>query len=88
LTKEFNFDAVSQHQIKETQPPNSTIELLVPEGYISELYFENGLLMNGDRYPAEWDLAGSYTDQKNKVFIRLAAKNPLMVEFRNKLDLS
>ncbi len=88
LTKEFNFDVVSQYQIKEKQPQNSTIELLVPEGYISELYFENGLLMNGDRYPAEWDLAGSYTDQKNKAFIRLAAKNPLMVEFRIKLDLS
>ena len=44
--------------------------------------------MNEDKYPAEWDLAGSYTDQKSKAFILLAAKNPLIIGFRNKFDLS
>ena len=30
--------------------------------YLEGLHFENGLLINGDRYPADWDLIGSYTD--------------------------
>lgn len=44
--------------------------------YIESLHFENGLLMNGDGYPAEWDLAGSYTDKMTKDFIRDVVKNP------------
>ena len=56
--------------------------------YISQLYFENGLLMNGDGYPAEWDLFGSYTDKKTKDFIRMAVKNPLLIKFREKFVLS
>lgn len=86
LITEFNFDEVCQYKI--TSPTKPITNPPGPEDYISKLYFENDLLMNGDRYPAEWDLAGSYTDQKNKAFIRLAAKNPLLIDFRNKFDLS
>jgi hypothetical protein len=86
LTTEFNFYAVCQYKIN--SPTKSITNLPTPEDYISQLYFENGLLMNEDKYPAEWDLAGSYTDQKSKAFIRLAAKNPLIIGFRNKFDLS
>lgn len=56
--------------------------------YISQLYFENGLLMNGDGYPAEWDLSANYIDKKTNEFIRMAVKNPSLIPFREKLDLS
>jgi hypothetical protein len=56
--------------------------------YISQLYFENGLLMNGDGYPAEWDLSANYIDKKTNDFIRMAVKNPVLIELRKKFDLS
>ncbi len=58
------------------------------EDYISQLYFENGILINGMGYPAEWDLSASYMDKKTNNFIRLAVKNPLLLQFREKFDLS
>jgi len=64
------------------------IEKLKPEDYISHLYFENGMLMNGMNYPADWDLVGSYTDSKTKDFIRMAIRNPLLIELRKQFDLS
>ena len=64
------------------------IEKLKPEDYISQLYFENGMLMNDMNYPADWDLIGSYTDQKTKDFILMAIKNPLLIELRKQFDLS
>lgn len=57
------------------------------ENYISHLHFENGLLLNGMGYPADWDLIGSYADQKTKDFIRMALKNPLLIELRSRFDL-
>lgn len=56
--------------------------------YLEGLHFENGLLTNNDGNPAEWDLFGSYTDKKTKHFIRMAVKNPLLIKFREKFDLS
>lgn len=56
--------------------------------YLEGLHFENGLLTNNDGYPAEWDLFGSYTDKKTKDFIRMTVKNPLLIKFREKFDLS
>ncbi|MFN3759282.1 MAG: DUF6371 domain-containing protein [Algoriphagus aquaeductus] len=56
--------------------------------YLEGLHFKNGLLINGDGYPAEWDLFGTYTDKKTKHFIRMAVKNPLLIKFREKFDLS
>jgi len=62
--------------------------LEVTKDYISQLYFENGMLMNDMNYPADWDLIGSYTDQKTKDFIRMALRNPLLIELRKQFDLS
>jgi hypothetical protein len=62
--------------------------LEVTKDYISQLYFENGMLMNDMNYPADWDLIGSYTDQKTKGFIRMAISNPLLIELRKQFDLS
>jgi hypothetical protein len=56
--------------------------------YISQLHFENGMLMNDMNYPADWDLIGSYTDQRTKDFIRMALRNPLLIELRKQFDLS
>ncbi len=56
--------------------------------YIGHLHFENDILINGDGYPAEWDLSAKYVDQKTKDFIRMAVKNPALIGFREKFDLS
>ena len=64
------------------------IEKLKPEDYISQLHFENGMLMNDMNYPADWDLVGSYTDQNRKDFIRMAINNPLLIVLRKQFDLS
>jgi hypothetical protein len=72
------------NQLTEVLP----IEKLKPEDYISQLHFENGMLMNDMNYPADWDLVGSYTDQKTKDFIQMAIKNPLLIELRKQFDLS
>jgi len=58
------------------------------EDYISQLHFENGMLMNDMNYPADWDLIGSYTDPRTKDFIRMALRNPLLIELRKQFDLS
>jgi hypothetical protein len=58
------------------------------DDYINHLHYENGILINGMGYPADWDLIGSYTDQRTKDFIRMAVKNSLLIEFRAKFDLS
>lgn len=50
--------------------------------YLEGLHFVDDLLMNGDGYPAEWDLAGSYTDDKTKEFIREVVKNPNLIQLR------
>jgi len=55
--------------------------------YISQLYFENGMLMNDMNYPADWDLVGSYTFPKTKDFIQMALKNPLLIELRKQFDI-
>jgi hypothetical protein len=57
------------------------------EDYISHLYFENGMLMNEMDYPADWDLVGSYTEQRTKDFILMAIKNPLVIELRKQFEL-
>jgi hypothetical protein len=62
-------------------------QIIDNEHYISHLYFENGMLMNEMDYPAEWDLVGSYTEERTKDFIRLAVKNPLLIEAKKQFDL-
>jgi hypothetical protein len=57
------------------------------EDYISQLYFENGMLLNDMDYPAEWDLIGSYTEKRTKDYIRFAVKNPLLIELRKQFEL-
>jgi hypothetical protein len=57
------------------------------ENYISQLYFENGMLMNEMDYPADWDLIGSYTEQRTKDFIQMAVKNPLLIGLRKQFEL-
>lgn len=58
------------------------------ENYIIHLHFENSILINEIGYPADWDLVGNYTDQKTKDFIQMAVKNPALIRFREKFDLS
>jgi hypothetical protein len=62
--------------------------LEVTKDYISQLHFENGMLMNDMNYPADWDLIGSYMDPRTKDFIRMAISNPLLIELRKQFDLS
>jgi hypothetical protein len=57
------------------------------EDYINKLYFENGMLLNEMDYPADWDLIGSYTEQRTKDFIQMAIKNPLLIGLRKQFNL-
>jgi hypothetical protein len=57
------------------------------EDYINKLYFENGMLLNEMHYPADWDLIGSYTEQKTKDFILMAIRNPLLIGLRKQFNL-
>jgi hypothetical protein len=76
---------------RQTQQTVSPIHVrtknVLHEDYISQLYFENGMLMNEMDYPADWDLVGSYTEQRTKDYIRLAIKNPLVIELRKQFEL-
>jgi hypothetical protein len=65
----------------------SKTQIIDNEHYISQLYFENGMLLNEMHYPADWDLIGSYTEQRTKDFIRIAIKNPLVIELRKQFEL-
>jgi hypothetical protein len=69
-------DAIQKQFISEVKP------------YLEGLHFENGLLINFDGYPADWDLTGSYTDKKTKDFIRMAVKNPSLLQLRKEFDIS
>ena len=86
--KELKFDAVCQHHVTTSTPLSETPKEEEPEAYISQLYIENGMILNGMGYPADWDLIGSYTDKPTKDFIRMAVKNPVLLELRRKFDLS
>jgi hypothetical protein len=66
---------------------NDKTQIIDNEHYISHLYFENGMLMNEMDYPADWDLVGSYTEQRTKDFIRMAIKNPLLIGLRKQFEL-
>jgi hypothetical protein len=68
-------------------PVHTRTKNVLHEDYISHLYFENGMLMNEMDYPADWDLIGSYTEQRTKDFIRIAIKNPLVIELRKQFEL-
>jgi hypothetical protein len=68
-------------------PVHTRTKNVLHEDYISHLYFENGMLMNEMDYPADWDLVGSYTEQRTKDFIRMAKRNPLLIGLRKQFDL-
>jgi hypothetical protein len=72
----------------EPSPIIPTEKQTEPDDYITQLHIENGLLINGDGYPADWDLTGSYTDKKTKDFIRMAVKNPALLQLRKEFDIS
>jgi hypothetical protein len=57
------------------------------EDYINKLYFENEMLFNDMDYPADWDLVGSYTEQRTKDFIQMAIRNPLLIGLRKQFNL-
>jgi hypothetical protein len=69
------------------QEKNDKTQIIDNEHYISHLYFENGMLLNDMDYPADWDLVGSYTEERTKDFIRMAIKNPLVIELRKQFEL-
>jgi hypothetical protein len=43
--------------------------------------------MNEMDYPADWDLVGSYTEQRTKDFIRMAIRNPALIGLRKQFEL-
>ena len=57
--------------------------------YVNELKFENGFLINGTGYPADWDTISGFKeiDTKTKDFIKLTAKNPVLLELQKRFDL-
>lgn len=85
LTKSKKPDLIVLTTISDRVP---LIETDTFENYISHLHFENDILINGDGYPADWDLSANYIDQKTKDFIRMAVKNPALIQFRKKFGLS
>jgi hypothetical protein len=80
-----------EKQIQQTVYPiytaASTRKNVTHEDYINKLYFENGMLLNDMDYPADWDLVGSYTEQRTKDFIQMAIKNPALIEIRKQFEL-
>jgi hypothetical protein len=66
---------------------NDKTQIIDNEDYINKLYFENGMLLNEMHYPADWDLIGSYTEQKTKDFILMAIRNPLLIGLRKQFNL-
>jgi hypothetical protein len=45
------------------------------------------MLLNDMDYPADWDLVGSYTEQRTKDFIQMAIRNPLLIGLRKQFEL-
>jgi hypothetical protein len=62
--------------------------LFSQKDYFSQLHVKNRILINGTGYPAEWDLFGSYTDEKTKGFIKMAVRNPALIYLTNRFSLS
>lgn len=81
------FESVIQTATQENEP-SQDLQTDPFEDYITHLHFENGNLINGMGYPADWDLIGSYTDKKTKDFIRMAVKNPLMITLKNNYQIT
>jgi hypothetical protein len=78
----------SERQTQQTvYPIHVRTKNVTHEDYINKLYFENGMLLNDMDYPADWDLVGSYTEQRTKDFIRMAIKNPALIEIRKQFEL-
>lgn len=75
-------------ELPEEIKPSQDLQTEIFENYISHLHFENDILINGMGYPADWDLSAKYLDQKTKDFIRMAVKNPALIQLREKFNLS
>jgi len=56
------------------------------EKYSVGLSHHGGMLMS-DGYAASWDLTAPYLDDKTKDFLKLAIKNPRVLDLRKNLDL-
>lgn len=58
--------------------------------YINELRFENGILINGDNYPADWDTVENHDiiDLKTKQFVSMAIKNPNLLIIQQRFNLT
>jgi hypothetical protein len=69
------------------QEKTDKTQIIDNEDYINKLYFESGMLMNEMDYPADWDLVGSYTEQRTKDFIRMAIRNPALIGLRKQFNL-
>jgi hypothetical protein len=72
---------------KTVYPIHVRTKNVLHEHYISQLYFESGMLLNEMHYPADWDLIGSYTEQRTKDFIRMAIRNPALIGLRKQFNL-
>jgi hypothetical protein len=57
--------------------------------YVNGLKFENGILINGEGYPADWDIitTDKTTDLKTKSFVKMAIKNPKLLELKRLFEL-
>jgi len=55
--------------------------------YVPSLTLDDHRLM-ADGYPAEWDLATDCIDERTKNFVKLAVKNPKILDLQKRLDLT
>jgi len=82
----LNFDPIDF--ISNEQPINQK-QFQTFSKYLSQMRFENGILINGFDYPADWDTIASFKeiDYQTKTFIRLAQKNPAILDLQRRFDL-
>ncbi len=57
--------------------------------YVAKLTFQDEILINGFDYPADWDTIASFKeiDSQTKTFIRLAQKNPAILDLQRRFEL-
>jgi len=77
----------SNFESKPIPPP--PIQIICFSEYVNELKFENGFLINGTGYPADWDTISGFKEINNqtKDFIKLSAKNPVLLELQKRFEL-
>jgi hypothetical protein len=80
---DFKEDPINRNVFK------SGFERISFNDYVGLLRFEDGILINGDNYPADWDtIANNHCiDLKTKQFISMAIQNPILLDVQKSFDL-